>query len=142
MKLWNYMFTITGLSTILALAGLDVSGISELFKAIGLQLSSNGIQTFAVENTLWNTIFGVNGILTTIGTSGAIGIGGFIYTKDKSFLIVPLITGVSFIWASVLVSIVLQKGVYGIFGTIMSVIWIALTVGYVQACVDYFMGVN
>ena len=142
MKLWNYMFTITGLSVILALAGLDIPILRDLFNAIGLTVSNSGIETFAVESTLWSKIFGTGGILTAIGTTGAIGIGGFLYTKDKSFLIVPLITGVLFIWASVLVAIVLQKGGYEVFGTIISIIWIALTIGFIQSCIDYFMGVN
>jgi hypothetical protein len=142
MKLWNYMFMITGISLVLAMAGIDVAGLTDLFKMIGLTTNNTGVATFAVENTLWNKIFGVEGLLVAIGTSGAIGIGTFIYTKDKSFLMVPLITGVSFYWGSIMVSLVQQKGDYAVFGTILAMIWIALTVGFIQSCVDYFMGVD
>ena len=90
----------------------------------------------------WNKIFGAGGLLTAIITSGAVGIGTFIYTKDKAFLMIPLITGVTFYWISVLVSLVQLKGSYEIFGTIVAIIGIVLTVGFIQSCVDYFLGLN
>ena len=142
MKLWNYIFLFTGISLLMALAGMNVPGVSELLKVIGVTISSTGISSFNVQNTLWNKIFGVGGLLTAIITSGAVGIGTFIYTKDKAFLMIPLITGVTFYWISVLVSLVQLKGSYEIFGTIVAIIGIVLTVGFIQSCVDYFLGLN
>lgn len=140
MKLWNYIFLFTGISVLMALAGMEVAGISDLLTIIGLTTTSTGIGTFAVENTLWNQIFGTGGLLISITAGSAIGIGTFIYTKDKSFLMIPIVTGVFFYWGSVIVSLVQQKGGYEIFGTILGIIGIALTVGFIQSCVDYFMG--
>jgi hypothetical protein len=142
MKLWNYIFLFTGLSVLMALAGLQVAGISDLLNKIGVTTSSSGIETFTMDNTLWNFIFSVDGLLVAVGVGGVIGIGAFIYTKDKSFFILPLISGVSVYWGSMIVSIVQQKGDYGIFGTIIAIIGIALSVGFIQSCVDYFMGVD
>jgi len=142
MKLWNYIFLLTGISVLFALAGLEVAGISDLLRMIGSTASSSGIGTFAVENTLWNKIFGTAGLLIATLGGGAIGIGTFIYTKDKAFLTLPLITGVTFYWGSVIVSLVQQKGSYEVFGTVLAIVGIVLTVGFIQSCVDYFLGVD
>ncbi len=140
MKLWNYIFLFTGISVLMALAGMKVAGISDLLRIIGVTTTNTGISAFNVQNTLWSKVFGTAGILTTIVTSGAIGIGTFIYTKDKSFLMIPLITGVTFYWISVLVSLVQQKGGYEVFGVVLAIVGVVLTVGFIQSCVDYFMG--
>ncbi len=142
MKLWNYVFLLTGLSVVFALAGMDVAGISDLLTLIGLEVTSTGLGTFAVQNTLWNKIFGTTGLLTAITTTGAVGVGLYLYTKDKSYLILPLITGVLFYWGSVLVSLVQQKGGYEVFGIIVGIIGVVLTVGFIMSCVDYFLGTD
>lgn len=142
MKLWNYMFLFTGISVLFALSGMQIAGISELLKIIGVNITNTGISSFNVQNTLWDKIFGLKGILTSLGAVSAVGIGGYLYSKDKSFLIIPLITGVSFFWGSVIVSLVQQKGGYGVFGIVLGIVGIALTVGFIQSCVDYFLGVG
>ena len=142
MKLWNYMFLFTGISVLFAFSGMQVAGISELLKIIGVTTSSIGISAFNVQNTLWDKIFGLDGILTSVKVAGAVGIGGYLYSKDKSFLMIPLITGVSFFWGSLIVSLVQQKGSYGVFGIVLGIVGIALTVGFIQSCVDYFLGVQ
>ena len=96
MKLWNYIFLLTGLSILMALAGLSVAGFTDLFNIIGLTINSSGISDFQIQSTLWTFIFGTTGLLVAVITSGGIGIGTFIYTKDKSFLMIPLITSVFF----------------------------------------------
>lgn len=144
MKLWNYIFIFTGISVVFALAGMEVAGISDLFRTIGLEIS-DGISTFSIENTFWNKLFSTDGLLVAAISSGAVGIGAFLYTKDKSFLMVPLITSVTFYWGSVIASLVQQKaggGAYGVFGTVLGIVGIALTVGFIQSCVDYFLGVD
>lgn len=142
MKLWNYIFLLTGISVLFALAGVQVAGISDLLKLIGSTASSSGIGTFAVENTLWNKIFGTGGLLIGIGASSAVAVGLFVTSRDKAFLTIPLITGVTFYWGSVMVSIVQQMGSYDIFGNIIGIIGIVLTVGFIQSCIDYFMGLD
>lgn len=142
MKLWNYIFLITGLSVLFALAGIEVAGMSDLLRTIGSTASSSGIGTFAVENTLWNKIFGTAGLFIGVLSGGAIGVGLFIYTKDKSFLMLPLITGVTVYWGSVIVSLVQQKGSYEIFGTVLAIVGIVLSVGFIQSCVDFFLGID
>ena len=143
MKLWNYIFILTGISVLFALAGLNVAGISELLKIIGVETSNGVFTSFSVENTLWNKIFSTTGLLAAIGISSAVTIGTFIMNRDKSYIILPVITGVFVYWISVLTSLIQQKamdGAYGVFGNVLAIIGIALTVGFIQSCVDYFMG--
>lgn len=145
MKLWNYIFILTGISVLFALAGLNVAGISELLKIIGVETSNGVFTSFSVENTLWNKIFSTTGLLAAIGISSAVTIGTFIMNRDKSYIILPVITGVFVYWISVLTSLIQQKamnGAYGVFGTVLAIIGIALTVGFIQSCVDYFMGLE
>ena len=95
MKLWNFIFILTGISILMALAGLNVAGFSSLFNTIGLKITDGvGIQSLDTNNPLWNFIFGTAGLLTAIGISGAIGFGTFLYTRDKAFLLIPVISGV------------------------------------------------
>lgn len=127
---------------LMAIAGLDVAGFSDLFSTIGLTLSSSGVQSFAVESTLWTFIFGTAGLLVAVITSGAVGIGTFIYTKDKSFLMIPVVTGVFFYWISVIVSIVNHTKDYPIFGLVIAMMLVPHTVGFIKASVDFFLGVD
>lgn len=146
MKLWNYIFILTGISVLFALAGMNVAGLSDLLKMIGVNIQGGILKSVSTNNTLWNKIFGSKtGLLTLAGLSGAIIIGTFVTKRDKSFLIIPVITGVFVYWGSVLNSIIQLKaagGAYGVFGVVLGIIGIALTVGFIQSCVDYFMGYN
>ena len=142
MKLWNYITIITGLSILMALAGLDVAGFTDLFKTIGLTVNSSGIGHLAVQNTLWSKIFGTEGLLTLAGITSAVAIGTFVFNRDKAYIILPLITTVLVYWISVLISIINYLKDYPIFGVIIALILIPLTVGFIQSAVDYFMGVN
>ena len=142
MKLWNYIFLLTGLSIVMALAGLSVAGFTDLFNIIGLTISSSGISDFQIQSTLWTFIFGTTGLLVAVITSGGIGIGTFIYTKDKSFLMIPIITSVFFYWISVFISAINYSRDYPVFGVVIAIILIPLTVGFITSCVDYFLGVD
>jgi len=140
MKLWNYIVTITGISILMAIAGLEVAGFTDLFKTIGLTINSSGIGNLDIQSTLWNKVFGTTGLLVSVISTTAVGIGTFLYTKDKSFLMIPLITGVTFYWVSVLVSIINYSREYPIFGTIIILVLIPLTIGFIQSAVDFFLG--
>lgn len=142
MKLWNYIFLMTGISVLMALAGLEVAGISDLLKIIGVTVTTSGVTSFSIQNTLRSKIFGTTGLFAVLETTTAISAITFLYTKDKSFLMLPVMTGVTFYWISVLVSLVQIKGQFEIFGTVLAVIGIVLTVGFLQSCVDYFQGLN
>lgn len=143
MKLWNFIFLITGLSALMALAGLEVAGFSDLFRTIGLSINStSGITDFQIKSTLWSFVFGTSGLLVSVITTGAVGIGTFIYTKDKFFLMIPVITGVLVYWISVLISIINYAKDYPIFGVLIALVLIPLTVGFIISCVDYFLGID
>lgn len=103
MKIWNYMVIFTGVAMLMEFAGIHSSGFSQLFNLIGLGVSNHTPVSFASDSSFWEKIFNSStGILATIGGGGLIGIGGFLYTKDKAFLILPLITGTLYYWASIL----------------------------------------
>ncbi|HED05180.1 MAG TPA: hypothetical protein ENI61_00680 [Ignavibacteria bacterium] len=140
MKLQNYLVLLTFISMVLALGGLNVAGISALFSYLGLVVNSSGVGQMTIDSTFWNYIFGTAGLLTSISISGAIGVGTFIYTKDKSFLILPIITGVFVYWISVMISIINYSLNEPIFGTIIAIILVPLTLGFIISCVDWFMG--
>ena len=144
MKLFNYIFLLTGISILLALSGIQVAGFTELFNKIGLDINNNQFNNFKIDSTLWNVIFGTQGLLTAIGSMTLIGVGFFIYTQDKSFLMLPVITGVFFYWMSVLVSISDYARVYGnsLFSTISLLIIVPLTVGFLIACIQWFLGID
>lgn len=139
MKLWNYLVIFTGVAVFMALAGLPVAGFTTLFDTIGLTLSDTGVKSFEIESTLWTFIFGTEGLLILLIGSGAVGIGTFLYTKDKSFLMIPIITGVFVYWISVLVSIINYTRDYPIWGVISAVIMIPLTLGFIVSCVEWFL---
>lgn len=140
MNLWNYITMVTGISLLLALAGVNVAGISELLRVIGVSIGTTGITGFEFTSSeLWNFIFSDTGILSSVAATGAIGIGLYVYTKDKAYLVLPIITGVWIYWISAMASIIGQLKDTPVFGTIIGVILIVLTIGFIQTCVDYFM---
>lgn len=141
-KIWNYVVIITGISLLMALGGLQIAGFSTLFQQIGLTTNSNGISNFEVTSSLWNSIFGTTGLLIAILGGSAIGIGAFIYTQDKAFLMIPIITGTFFYWISAIVSIVNYTKGYPVFGVICGIILVPLTVGFILSCVEWFMGLD
>lgn len=140
MKIWNYVVIITGISIFMAIAGIPVAGFTDLFNKIGLTIGTSGIDNFGIDSFLWSFVFGTSGLLILLGTSGAVGVGTFVYTKDKSFLMIPVITSVLFYWISVLISIINYLRDYPVFGTISGLIWIPLTIGFIISCVEWFMG--
>jgi len=142
MKLWNYIFLITGISVLMALAGIRVPGFTDLFRIMGLTVSSEGIGDVVIQSTFWNFIFGTGGLLVAAIVTGGIGVGTFIYTKDKSFLMIPVITEVLIYWISVLISIINYSKETPIFGILIALIFIPLSIGFIMSCVDYFLGVD
>jgi len=141
MKLWNYTFLILGISVLMTLGGFPVAGLSQLFNILGITVGST-ISATQSQSTLWNYVFGTSGILVLGIGSTAIGIGTFIYTKDKSFLMMPVVTNILFYWLSCLVSILNTAGNYGIFGTIIAVILIPFTAGYILTAIEWFLGID
>ena len=135
------MFIFTGVALVMEMAGFRTTAFDGIFNLLGITFSNSSITNFADTSSFWNTLFGTTGILVLLGASGAIGIGTFIYTKDKAYLMLPFITGTLFLWLSILVSISQIGSTFGgVFGAIGYLIMIPLSVGYIQSMVDYFMG--
>ena len=139
MKLWNYIFIITGISILMAIAGLEVAGFTQLFNIIGLTLTETGFDPVVIDSALWSKIFGTSGLLVGVLSSTAIGIGAFFYTKDKSFLMIPVITGVFFYWISALISIINYAREYPVFGWIITIPLMVLTIAFIVTCVEWFL---
>lgn len=144
MKLWNYVVIFTGLVVLLKMGGIAIAGVDNLLNLIKLTLNSTGIASFELTtSSFWDKILGTNGILTTIGTLGVIAIGTFIYSKDKSFLVLSYLTGTIYIYGSLLVAIINYGLNYESWAaSIIGLIFIPLSVGFFQSLVDYFEGVE
>jgi len=141
MKLWNMIALITGISIFLALAGFPVGGISSLLTLAGITVGSV-ITVSQSSSTLWTFVFGTGGILLLAGTTSAIGIGTFIYTKDKAFLMIPVITSVFFYWLTALGSIINYGSQLGVFGTIIIIPMVILSVMFIVSSIEWFMGIG
>lgn len=140
MKVWNYTFLFLGIAVFMALGGLEVPGFSEFFDSLGLTVSGANIGDVEIDSTIWLAIFGTAGILTAVGVSSGIAIGAFVWSKDKAFLTLPIITGTIFYWLSIIVSLITYLKEYPIFGIIIGAILIPLSFGFILACVEFFMG--
>ena len=142
MKLWNYIFILTGISVLMALGGADIAGVSGLLAKIGVTTSSTGIENIAIKSSFWDNIFSTTGILILATSTSLISLGLYVTTKDKALFILPVITTVFVTWISVLNSMAEYLKDYAVFGVIGAIILIPLTIGFIVSCIDYFMGVD
>lgn len=141
MKLWNMIALITGISIFLELAGFRVGGIDKLFSIAGITVGST-IATSQSNSTLWNFVFGTGGILVLAGATSAIAIGTFIFNRDKAYIAIPIVTGIFISWLSALNSIINYGGQLGIFGTIIVIPMVIISVMFVVSAVEWFLGID
>lgn len=143
MKLWNYIVLTSAMAIILTLAGFNIPGFTDLFALLGIEFTNQGITAISNNSNFFNLLFSsTGGLLVALGSTTAIAIGLFYTSRDKSFLILPYITGTVYIWISVFISIgnyATQTGEYWI-GVVVGGLIAFLSFGFIQSCVDYFMG--
>ena len=141
MKIWNYVFIITGLALFLEFAGISVSGFKAFLDLIGVSLNSTGITSIDIASGFWEAVLGSSGILISI-TAGII-IGAITRTSPENYIILPLITGTIFIYGSIIYGIAQYALAFGSWIAILSsLLLIPLGVGFTIALVEFFRGTD
>lgn len=142
MKFWNYAVIITGLSVLLLMSGITISGLQPILDLIGVTLDSTGLIDFNLSNSsFYLSIFGAAGIFASI--IGAVIIGSFTRTSPENYVVLPIITGVFYLFGASLVAIVnysIQES--SVISSIVGLLLIPLGIGFYISCIDYFRGVN
>ena len=138
-------FTIVILTTILFLELIGVpTGGGLVLNSFGVNITQTeySVESADVSNSwFYNKIFGASvGILLVVGAAGAVIIGFFAKSYDTSLVILPLILGIGGLLASTSWTIIsYANGLHALWLTkIVTVVFIALGIGFLWACVDYF----
>lgn len=145
MKLWNYVFMATGLIIVLNVFGIE-TGSAELLEAIGISFNNGQVTSVSTSwSTFWNLLFNsTTGILTLTGIVGGIAVSFFAKGRLENFIILPVITGILALFVATFIEIIqsaLASGSY-FFGTIITVLFVPLTIGYILALVEFFRGTD
>lgn len=137
MRIFKYIFMMTGLILLLEFAGIP-TGAEALIDFVGIATSGTGITT----SDFWNAIFGSSGIL--IGLAIGVTIGILTRAPPENFIILPLITGSLGFFASSFVSIMIYSiANYEIWvSSLIVLIFGPLTIGYLLSLVDFFRGTD
>ncbi len=144
MKLQGWIIMLTGMVMFLSLLGLPI-GFDSILNSIGVDIDSDTAEINSIDiedSNFWSKIFGDNGILILLGLGAVVTIGLFARGYDPSLIVIPFIIfagGVYIVAFSSIISYVItfnQPWMTKIIGVIFG----ALMVGYIVACVDYFAG--
>ncbi len=144
MKLQGWIIMLTAMVMFLSLLGLPI-GFDSILNAIGADIDSDTTQVNSIDienSSFWSKIFGDNGILVLLGLGAVVTIGLFARGYDPSLIVIPFIIfagGVYIVAFSSIISYVITFN-QSWMTKVISVIFGALMVGYIVACVDYFAG--
>jgi len=138
-KLWNYLVMIAGLSILLALAGIKVPGVTNLFNNLGWTVGES-VSSTQSSSTFWTFLFGTGGLLAGIGFTSLIGIGTFVFNKDKSYIMIPFLTTVSLYWGAILISVVNSMKGDPVFGVLLGLVLLPLSLGFIVSIGEWFLG--
>ncbi len=144
MKLQGWIIMLTAMVMFLSLLGLPI-GFDSILNAIGADIDSDTTQVNSIDienSSFWSKIFGDNGILVLLGLGAVVTIGLFARGYDPSLIVIPFIIfagGVYIVAFSSIISYVITFN-QSWMTKIISIIFGALMVGYIVACVDYFAG--
>ena len=143
-KVWKYVIISVGLIFLLKIAGLS-TGNESLFDLLGLVFNTDGtVSQVGLNNSaLFNFIFGNTGILVA-AIGGAVIAGLFTRAKPENLIILPLITTVLVIFIQAGYSIMIDANSLGQtwISTIIFLLMLPFTTGFLLALVDYFRGVD
>jgi hypothetical protein len=145
MKVWYYIFILSGLMIFLHIAGLP-SGASPVFDILNIQFGENRTITSAevTNGTLFNKLFDPDIGILLLAVGASILVGFLTKQTTENFILLPLITivGVSYVQTLVgLITYVLSLG-DGVVSTIMALIFIPLTAGFIWALAEFFRGTD
>ncbi len=138
MKIFNYIILIIGLIAIFEIAGIP-TGSSNILSFVGLDTGTGSTTT---TSSLFNSIFGVTGIL--IGLGVGIAVGFITKSQPENFIILPLITGSFVFFAGAFISIInYSVGTHAVWvSSIITIILGLLSVGYLISLVEFFRGTD
>ena len=140
MKLGGWMITLTVMCLFLALIGLNIPGLSTITDAAGITINNESAQITDFNfqgSSIWQKLFGLNGLLLLVSLGSVITAGLYVVTKDKSILILPFLVLVAGIYISTFISIVLYVET-GWMKSLVGLIFGGLGVGFFMSILDYF----
>jgi len=118
------------------------TGLSIVLQSFGVNINSNtgDLVSFGLDgSTFWTTILAA---LLVISAGGAVIIGLFAKSYDTSLIIAPLIVAIAGIMIGIFGGTILYVVTLGQrwMTMLISTLFIALGVGFIMSCVDYFAG--
>ena len=142
MKLGGWTIMLVTMILLLSFVGIDTS-LSPLAETVGIYVTDSEIQTADMESSsFWDELFNSSsGILVTLGGASSIGIGLYIYTKDRKVTIVPFIIWLGGIFITSFWTIIFKVSELNVWWmtAIATLLFGALSIGYVFACLDYYL---
>ena len=144
MKLGVYVTMLITMMVFLEFVGVP-TGLSATLNNFGININSNTATLVNADlgnSSFWTDIFGNTGWLIVILGGGAIIIGFFAKSYDPSLIILPIITTTALLLISTFWTIIKYTQNLGQdwMTNLIATIFIALGVGFVWSCVDYFAG--
>jgi len=148
MKVWYYVFIATGLIVLLHFAGLPSAG-TPLLNLMGLSFNADGsaAQVTTTAGGFYDVLFedkeGVKGILVAIAAAvGGLAVGLFTSAKPENLILLPLITTTLVLFLATFVGIMNYAiGTGNIFvSSIVVLIFLPLTIGFILALAEFFRG--
>jgi len=143
MKFGGWIVMLTTMIIILSLVGVTTT-LSPLIESVGINIDNGEVEIADMESSsFWDYLFGsLTGLLVSLGATATVSVGLYLYTKDNGLLVLPFIVWFGGIFVSsfwTIIQTVSELNVWWMTG-ITTVIFGALSVGYVFSCLDYFLG--
>jgi len=139
MKLGGWTIMLVVMIVFLSFIGIDTS-LSPLAETMGIYVNSTGgvVKADIESSSMWNE---TSGILATLGVTSLIGIGLYVWTKDRKVTIVPLITWLAGIFLTSFWTIIFKVSELNVWWmtALTTLLFGALSIGYIFACLDYFL---
>lgn len=141
MKVWNYIIIFVGLSLLLWMAGINISGVGELLVKVGF-INDSGAKE--INSNISETI------LAILAGAAAVGIAIGILTKAKTenYIILPFVlaTGVSF-GVATFINLSYSLITYAFtqaswIGYITLMIFGPLAIGFIVSIIEFFRGTD
>jgi len=142
MKVWNYIIMFVVISVLMFLAGIEITGVTNLLIKIGI------LQEGAINLDSNNTFRTTAIALLALAVGAGLIIGFITKSQSENFIILPFITGTGiafglFVFINLGYSIIN----YGFtqadwIGYITLVIFAPLTIGFIVSLIEFFRGTD
>lgn len=140
MKLGGWLVMITAFIVFLSLLGIQ-TGLTSILTDVGI-IADPQAQQFTADfenSSFWNNI---DTLILAIVVGGSVIIGFFARGYDVSLIYAPFIAVVGYLYLSTFISVIKYTGTFNQFWltSIVGLVFSALGIGFIMACVDYFGG--